>query len=87
MAVIGWASSDTAFYQAMFKELIKLEPLTDNDLQDLAHQRAEAIVKELDATVGIGSNQVTSGSSGPVEKASTDTVNTKLTLDVIKPTV
>jgi hypothetical protein len=87
MAVIGWASSDTAFYQAMFKELIKLEPLTDNDLQDLAHQRAEAIVKELEATVGIGSNQVTSGSSGPVEKASTDTVNTKLTLDVIKPTV
>jgi outer membrane protein OmpA-like peptidoglycan-associated protein len=85
MAVIGWASSDTDFYQAIFKELIKLEPLTDNDLKELALRRAEAIVKELETTVGIGSNRVTSGSSGPVEKASTDTVNTKLTLDVIKP--
>jgi outer membrane protein OmpA-like peptidoglycan-associated protein len=85
MAVIGWASSDTDFYQAMFKELVKLEPLTDNDLKELALRRAEAIVKELETTVGIGSNRVTSGSSGPVEKASADTVNTKLTLDVIKP--
>lgn len=84
MAVIGWASSDIDFYQAMFKELVKLEPLTDNDLKELALKRAEAIVIELETTVGIGSNRVTSGSSGPVEKASTDTVNTRLTLDVIK---
>jgi Domain of Unknown Function (DUF748) len=84
MAVIGWASSDTAFYQAMFKEVIKLEPLTDKDLQDLAQLRAEAIVKELKTTGGLGSTRVTAGSSGPVKKASKDVVNTSLTLDVIK---
>jgi hypothetical protein len=84
MAVIGWASSDTAFYQAMFKEVIKLEPLTDKDLQDLAQRRAEAIVKELKTTGGLGSTRVTAGSSGPVKKASKDVVNTSLTLDVIK---
>jgi len=84
MAVIGWASSDTAFYQAMFKEVIKLEPLTDKDLQDLAQRRAEAIIKELKTTGGLGSTRVTAGSSGPVKKASKDVVNTSLTLDVIK---
>ncbi len=85
MAVIGWASSDTAFYQAMFKELVKLEPLLDNDLQDLAQRRAQTIVKELKTTGGLDPTRVTTGSSGPVEKASTDTVNTSLTLDVLKP--
>ena len=85
MAVIGWASSDTAFYQAMFKELVKLEPLTDNDLQDLALSRAEGIIKELKATAGLDDTRVTVGTPGPAEKVSTKTVNTKLTLDVIKP--
>jgi outer membrane protein OmpA-like peptidoglycan-associated protein len=84
LSVFGWESSDTAFYQAMFEELVKLEPLLDKDLQDLAQRRAEAIVKEL-KTAGLDPSRVTAGSSAPVEKSSTDTVNTKLTLDVIKP--
>jgi len=87
MAFIGWASSDTAFYQAMFEELVKLEPLTDNDLKALALRRAEGIIKELKTTDGLDDTRVTAGSPGPTEKASTETVNTKLTLDVIKPSV
>ena len=85
MAIIGWASSDTAFYQAMFKELVKLEPLTDNDLKELALSRAEGIIKELKTTAGLDDTRVTVGTPGPAEKVSTKTVNTKLTLDVIKP--
>jgi U3 small nucleolar ribonucleoprotein component len=85
LAVFGLESSDTAFYQAMFEELVKLEPLLDKDLQDLAQRRAEAIVNELKAAGGLDPSRVTAGSSAPVEKSSTDTVNTKLTLDVIKP--
>jgi len=87
MAVIGWASSDTAFYQAMFKELVKLEPLTDNDLKELALRRAEEILKELKTTGGLDDTRMTAGMPGPVEKASTKTVNTRLTIDVIKPSV
>jgi len=85
MALIGWASSDTAFYQAMFEELVKLEPLTDNDLKELAMRRAEAIVKELKTTDGLDDARVTAGSPGPAKKVSTETVNTRLRLDVIKP--
>ena len=87
MALIGWASSDTAFYQAMFEELVKLEPLTDNDLKELALRRAEGIIKELKTTDGLDDTRVTAGSPGPAEKASTETINTRLKLDVIKPSV
>ena len=87
MALIGWASSDTAFYQAMFEELVKLEPLTDNNLKELALRRAEGIIKELKTTDGLDDTRVTAGSPGPAEKASTETINTRLRLDVIKPSV
>jgi len=87
MAFVGWGSSDTAFYEAMFKELVKLEPLSDNYLKELALKRAEAIVEELKRTTGLNDTRVTAGSPGPAEKASTETVNTRLTLDVIKPSV
>jgi U3 small nucleolar ribonucleoprotein component len=85
LALFGLESSDTAFYQAIFEELVRLEPLLENDLQDLARQRAEAIIKELKTTGGLDPKRVTTGSFGPVEKATADTVNTSLTLDVIKP--
>jgi len=85
LAVFGWESSDTAFYQAIFDELVKMEPMPDIDLQNLAQRRAEAIVKEIKTTAGFSVERVTAGSSGPVEEASTKTVNTKLTLDVLKP--
>ncbi len=85
LALFGWESSDTSFYRAIFDELVKLEPLLDSDLKDLAGQRAQAIEKQLKITGGLNPTRVTVGSSGPVEKVSTDTVNTSLTLDVIKP--
>lgn len=83
MALIGRASPDTAFYQAVFQELVKLEPLTDHDLEDLALMRTESILKDLKTGTGLDDTRVTAGSPGPTEKASTETVETKLTLDVI----
>ncbi|MBW2237518.1 MAG: DUF748 domain-containing protein [Deltaproteobacteria bacterium] len=85
LAFFGWESSDTAYYQAMFKELVKREPLTDNDLQNLAQRRGKAIIEALSTTAGLDAARVSAGSPGPVEKASTKTVNTKLKLDAIKP--
>jgi hypothetical protein len=84
LAFFGWESSDTAYYQAMFKELVKREPLSDNDLQNLAQRRGEAIIQTLRTTAGLGAARVSAGSPGPVEKASMETVNTKLTLDALK---
>jgi hypothetical protein len=71
----------------MFEELVKLEPLTDNDLEKLALKRTEGIIKELKTTYGLDDTRVTAGTPGPAEKASTETINTRLKLDVIKPSV
>ena len=87
MALMGWGSSDTGFYQAMFEELVKLEPLADNDLEDLATRRAEAIVREITTTEGLDATRVTAEGPGPTVKASTEAVDTKLRLDVMKPSV
>ncbi len=86
MALVGWGSSDTAFYRAVFKELVKLEPLTDSDLMNLAKRRAEGIVNEVKAAGGLAATRVTTGSPGPVKKTSGKTVNTGLSLDIVKPT-
>jgi hypothetical protein len=85
LAFFGWESSDTAFYEAMFRELVRQEPLGDNDLRDLAKRRAEAIITNLKTNAGLAVTRVTQGSSGPADKASTETVDTRLTLDVIRP--
>jgi hypothetical protein len=84
-ALMEQASPDTAFYQAMFEHLVRLEPLADADLQILAQQRTEVIVNEVTTTAGLESARVTAGSVGPVEETAAKTVNTKLTLEVLKP--
>jgi uncharacterized protein involved in outer membrane biogenesis len=85
MAMVGWKSSDTAFYQAMFKELVKLEPLTDKNLVELARNRAKEIVNQVKAAGQLDDTRVIAGSPGPVKKTSDETVNTDLSLAVIKP--
>jgi uncharacterized protein involved in outer membrane biogenesis len=85
MAMVGWKSSDTAFYQAMFKELVKLEPLTDNDLMDLARMRTKEVVNQVKTAGNLDDTRVIAGSPGPVKKTSGETVNTDLSLEVIKP--
>jgi uncharacterized protein involved in outer membrane biogenesis len=85
LAFFGKGSPDTDFYQAMFKELVRLEPVTETNLLDLAQRRAQTIVSDLKTTSGLDIMRVSLGSSGPVEEASTEIVNTRLSLDVIKP--
>ena len=84
LAFFGRESSDTAFYRAMFKELVILEPLTDTDLLDLAQRRSEAIVTHFKTSTGLDITRVTTGSSGPVEETATEIVNSRLTLSVVK---
>jgi hypothetical protein len=85
MSLVGLGSSDTAFYQAMFKELVKLEPLTDNDLMELAKRRAQGIVDAVKAAGGLDNSRVSTGSPGPVKKASKKSVNADLSLAIVKP--
>ncbi len=85
MALVGWKSSDTAFYKAMFNELVKLEPLTDNDLTQLARKRAKEVVNQVRAAGQLDETRVVAGNPGPMKKTSGETINLDLSLEVIKP--
>ena len=69
----------------MFKELVKLEPLTDNDLMELASERAKNIVNQIKTVGKLNDIRVIAGSPGPVKKPSGKTITTDLSLEVIKP--
>jgi len=84
LAIFGKGSSDIEFYQALFEELVRLEPLGETDLVDLGNRRSEEIVKTLTAAKGLDSTRVEAGNSEPAEKASPESVNTTLTLDVMQ---
>jgi hypothetical protein len=84
MALVGWKSSDTALYKAMFNELVKLEPLTDKDLMALARMRAEEVVNQVKTAGQLDDTRVIAGSPGPVKKTSAGTVDIGLSLEVIK---
>ena len=83
LVIFGADSPDTEFYQALFQELVKLEPLDEKPLQYLAQKRAEAIVEDLKTTFGLDEQRVAVGDPAPVEKAAKETIATRLQLDVL----
>jgi hypothetical protein len=60
------ASTDRAFYEALFEQVAKLTPLEPTALQDLARRRAEAIVAIL-LKAGADSSRVAAGAVQAVE--------------------
>ena len=83
LAIFGKGSADTDFYKAIFEELVKREPLNENDLVELGKRRAEAIVEKLIAVEGLDQTRVATAPPGPVKKTSSESVKTILTLEVI----
>lgn len=80
LAVIGRASADRELYEAMYRRLIELQSLPDATLQDLARQRAGAILKELAERSGLGPERL--GQKDP--EATGDAISAKLSLDVAR---
>lgn len=58
-AAIGPGSPDTAFYEALFRQLVALQPLAPDALHVLARQRADAIVTYLERNVRIDPKRIT----------------------------
>ncbi|MBN2429728.1 MAG: DUF748 domain-containing protein [Deltaproteobacteria bacterium] len=85
LALLGVESKDTAFYQALFDELVKLEPLGEEPLRQLAQKRAEVIAQDLVTGAGLDEQRVAVGDAAAAEKASQKTVATRLQLDVLQP--
>jgi hypothetical protein len=84
LALIGRASPDQAFYQALFDQLVARYPLSDGALQALAGQRVQTIVDYLIRSAGADAGRVAAGETRSVEDPSGSSVSATLKLDVIK---
>jgi hypothetical protein len=67
LALIGKASEDSDFYQALFEYLVKTAPLPQTELQALAEQRRAAIIQELTARDGADPVRITAGAISQTE--------------------
>ncbi len=83
LGIFGVESPDTQFYRAIFKELVRLEPLDERSLQHLAQKRAEAIAEDLKTTFGLDEQRVAVGQTAAVEKTFRETISSRLQLDVL----
>lgn len=61
LALLGQASEDSAFYQALFDYLVETAPLPQAELQTLAEQRGLAIVQDLAGRAGEDNARITVG--------------------------
>ncbi|OGQ97841.1 MAG: hypothetical protein A2505_02700 [Deltaproteobacteria bacterium RIFOXYD12_FULL_55_16] len=67
LALLGRASEDHDFYQALFAYLAENTTLPENKLPELAEQRGAAIVKELSQRAGVSPERVSVGPASQEE--------------------
>jgi hypothetical protein len=61
LALVGRGSSDRAFYEALFRRLVELAPLTDAELKALGQRRGEATARALKERAGNAAGRVEVG--------------------------
>jgi hypothetical protein len=83
LVLFGVESPDTAFYEALFGELVRLEPLGEEPLRQLARKRAETIAAELLTNVWLDDRRVGVGDTAAAEKPAQEKIAAKLRLDVL----
>lgn len=82
LALMGQASPDHAFYEALFAHLVEIQPLAEADLQALAQQRAEVITQAFVSKAGVDPQRLGMGRIETVEGNNDNMVETVLSLDV-----
>ena len=83
LALLGKGSDDRELYEALYKRLVALHPLAAAELEALAQQRAAAVSQALVRDAGVDAERVATGKAGATGKATQDTIETKLRLDVL----
>jgi uncharacterized protein involved in outer membrane biogenesis len=79
LALVGRGSSDRAFYEALFRRLVEMAPLTDAELAALAKRRGEATARALSEGAGAAAARVEVGDAESV-RAERNAIPTRLEL-------
>jgi hypothetical protein len=85
LGLLGRASPDREFYQAVHRRLVELYPLPPRALPELAARRAGAIVQYLAGTAGVEPSRLATGEARAAHVAADEPVTAQLALDVVKP--
>ena len=83
LAGFGKASTDTAFYEALFRQLVELEPLPREKLETLAKERGDTIARALDG-FGVPADRITTGKPAAAEQAGAEGVESTLGLEAME---
>lgn len=84
LGLLGRASPDREFYQAVERRLVELYPLPATALQELAAHRSEAIVEYLVGSTGTEPSRIESEEVRAIHGAAGQLVPAQLALDVLK---
>ncbi|PYM13951.1 MAG: hypothetical protein DMD81_19505 [Candidatus Rokuibacteriota bacterium] len=80
LALVGRASADRAFYDALFQRLVETAPLNDAELTALGQRRGEATARALKEAGGAAAARVEVGDAQAADKAERGAVPTRLEL-------
>lgn len=82
LGLIGQASADHAFYEALYERLVQIQPLDEAALQALARQRAQAVAAALSGADGIAAERIAVGAPAAAQANRDRMVETQLSLEV-----
>ena len=84
LALVGRGSPDRQFYEAMFNQVVALQPLDKEALAGLAAQRSAAIVDYLKTSAGLDAQRVNTKPASEVKADKAADITTALNLDAGK---
>lgn len=80
LALFGRGSDDLEFYEALFRHLVDSAPLAEEELENLAAARREAVIRELSSGAGLAQERLVAGPLAETE--GDDAVSVTLELGV-----
>ena len=83
LALAGRASPDRAFYEALFRRLVEIAPLSDAEVTALGQRRGEATARVLKEGAGTAAARVEVGDTEAAARAERNSVPTRLELGAV----
>ena len=83
LAIAGRGSPDRDFYQALFRRLVEIAPLSDGEVTALGQRRGEATLRALKEAAGAPAARVEVGDTEAAASAERNSVPTRLELGAV----
>jgi hypothetical protein len=83
LSIVGRGSPDRDFYQALFRRLVEIAPLSDSEVTALGQRRGEAAMRVLKESAGSSAARVETGDTEAAASAERNSIPTRLELGAV----